>query len=73
MAPRRTLSLTPSVDPYGKKELLEFYSRQLEHFAECIAEDREPAISPAEARSAVAVALAIHRSLESGGPCAVGT
>ena len=34
MAPRRTLSLTPSVDPYGKKELLEFYSRQLEHFGD---------------------------------------
>lgn len=47
--------------------------RQLEHFAECIVEDREPAISPADARSAVAVALAIHRSLETGGPCAVGT
>ncbi len=47
--------------------------RQLEHFAECIIEDREPAISPAEARSAVAVAAAIHASLESGAPTEVGT
>ncbi len=47
--------------------------RQLEHFAECIVADREPAISAEDARSAVAVALAIHRSLESGEPCAVGT
>ncbi|MGI5820151.1 MAG: Gfo/Idh/MocA family protein [Armatimonadota bacterium] len=47
--------------------------RQLEHFAECVLEDRQPAVSPEDARHAVAVAAAIHESLESGGPVAVGT
>jgi UDP-N-acetylglucosamine 3-dehydrogenase len=47
--------------------------RQLEHFAQCVAEDREPVISPQHARSAVEVAAAIHQSLESGGPVEVGT
>jgi predicted dehydrogenase len=47
--------------------------RQLEHFAECVIEDREPAVSPADARSAVEVAVAIHESLDSGGPVEIGT
>ncbi len=47
--------------------------RQLEHFAECIIEDREPAVSPADARAAVAVAVAIHASLATGGPVEIGT
>ncbi|MGD9496762.1 MAG: Gfo/Idh/MocA family protein [Armatimonadota bacterium] len=46
---------------------------QLEHFAACVSEDGQPAVSPADARAAVAVAVAIHRSLESGLPCEVGT
>ncbi len=47
--------------------------RQLEHFAECVIEDREPAVSEEDARSAVEVAVAIHQSLESGAPEQVGT
>jgi predicted dehydrogenase len=47
--------------------------RQLEHFAECVLEDLEPTVSPADARSAVEVAAAIHESLESGGPVEIGT
>lgn len=47
--------------------------RQLEHFAQCVAENREPVISPQHARSAVEVAAAIHRSLETGQPVDVGT
>ena len=48
-------------------------TRQLEHFAECVLEDREPAVSPDDARSAVEVADAIHRSLQSGQPVEIGT
>lgn len=48
-------------------------TRQLEHFAQCVAHDLEPAISAEDARSAVEVATAIHRSLESGAPVAMGT
>lgn len=48
-------------------------TRQLEHFAQCVAQDLEPVISPAAARSAVEVAVAIHRSLETGAPVALGT
>lgn len=47
--------------------------RQLEHFAECVVADRAPAVSAADARSAVEVAVAIHQSLESGGPVEIGT
>ena len=47
--------------------------RQLEHFAECVIADRPPTISPEDARSAVEVAVAIHESLESGGPVEIGT
>lgn len=47
--------------------------RQLEHFADCVIEDREPSITPQDARAAVAVAEAIHRSLETGAPAEVGT
>jgi predicted dehydrogenase len=41
---------------------------QLAHFADCVLYDREPLISPADARAAVAIASAIHGSLRSGGP-----
>lgn len=41
---------------------------QLEHFAECVRGDVQPVISPAEARHAVEVAQAMHRSLETGAP-----
>lgn len=34
MAPRRTPTLIPAVDPYGKRELLDFYDRHLEHFGD---------------------------------------
>ncbi len=47
--------------------------RQLEHFADCVIEDREPSVTPQDARAAVAVAEAIHRSLETGAPAEVGT
>ncbi len=47
--------------------------RQLEHFAECVLADEEPAISPGDARAAVAVAVAIHESLETGLPVEAGT
>lgn len=41
---------------------------QLEHFARCIVSDEEPLISPADARAAVELCVAIHRSLETGQP-----
>ena len=41
---------------------------QLEHFADCVISDKEPLISPADARAAVEVACAIHDSLRSGAP-----
>ncbi len=44
---------------------------QLEHFALCVLGDEEPAVSNEDARRAVAVAEAIHRSLELGRPVAV--
>ena len=47
--------------------------RQLEHFAECVLEDREPGVSPEDARRAVEVAAGIHRSLETGAPVEIGT
>lgn len=47
--------------------------RQLEHFAECVIEDRDPAVSPEDARYAVEVAVAIHESLDGGGPVEIGT
>ena len=42
--------------------------RQLEHFARCVRGDREPLISGEDARAAVEVCVAIHESLQSGGP-----
>ena len=41
---------------------------QLEHFADCVLTGDELVITPAEARHAVEVAEAIHRSLETGAP-----
>ena len=41
---------------------------QLEHFAACVLQDEDPLVSNADARAAVAVADAIHRSLASGQP-----
>lgn len=41
---------------------------QLEHFASCVVHNTEPLVSNADARAAVAVADAIHRSLASGQP-----
>jgi len=41
---------------------------QLAHFADCVRLDREPLISPQDARAAVEVAVAIHASLRSGAP-----
>ncbi len=41
---------------------------QLEHFADCVAGDRPPMVSNADARAAVAVAEAIHQSLSTGLP-----
>jgi len=42
--------------------------QQLEHFADCVLLDREPLITPQDARHAVEVAVAIHRSLDTGEP-----
>jgi len=41
---------------------------QLEHFADCVAQNREPMVSNEDARAAVAVAVAIHQSLATGLP-----
>jgi len=41
---------------------------QLEHFADCVVNDRAPLISPQDARAAVQIASAIHDSLRSGAP-----
>ncbi|MCE5217562.1 Gfo/Idh/MocA family oxidoreductase [bacterium] len=41
---------------------------QLEHFADCVINDKEPLVSCEDARAAVAVAAAIHRSLDTGAP-----
>ena len=45
---------------------------QLEHFAVCVRTGRQPVITPQDARAAVAVAEAIHRSLETGEKAMVG-
>ncbi len=41
---------------------------QLEHFADCVRTGADPVVSPRQARHAVEVAEAIHRSLETGAP-----
>lgn len=41
---------------------------QLEHFVECIVTEEEPLILPGDARAAVEICAAIHRSLELGEP-----
>lgn len=41
---------------------------QLEHFADCIRTGSQPTITPADARAAVELCVAIHRSLDSGQP-----
>jgi len=41
---------------------------QLEHFADCVLDDTEPIVTPAQARHAVQVAEAIHHSLDTGAP-----
>ena len=41
---------------------------QLEHFTRCVVTDTEPAIAPADARAAVELCVAIHRSLATGQP-----
>jgi predicted dehydrogenase len=44
---------------------------QLEHFADCVLNGKPPLISTADARAAVAVAVAIHESLTDGMPTPV--
>jgi predicted dehydrogenase len=41
---------------------------QLEHFATCVRTGRQPLITPADARAAVELCVAIHQSLDSGQP-----
>jgi myo-inositol 2-dehydrogenase/D-chiro-inositol 1-dehydrogenase len=41
---------------------------ELEHFAHCLLTGAPPLISPADARAAVEVAVAIHESLATGAP-----
>lgn len=41
---------------------------ELEHFVRCIVTDEEPLITPADARAAVEICVAIHRSLETAQP-----
>jgi len=45
---------------------------QLEHFARCIRDEQEFIITPEDARAAVVLADAIHRSLETGMPAQLG-
>ena len=41
---------------------------QLEHFADCVRTGCEPLITPADARAAVELCVAIHQSLDTGAP-----
>jgi UDP-N-acetylglucosamine 3-dehydrogenase len=41
---------------------------QLEHFADCARTGRQPVITPADARAAVEICVAIHESLATGAP-----
>ncbi len=43
-------------------------ANQLEHFADCVSTGTAPVVSPRQARHAVEVAQAMHRSLETGAP-----
>lgn len=70
-SPEATSSWDVTYSPEVQGRLAGALRTQLEHFALCVLRDEEPAVSNADARSAVAVAEAIHRSLELGRPVAV--
>ncbi len=44
------------------------FEEEIRHFARCILDDREPAVSPQDARAALEIALAAQRSAETGKP-----
>jgi len=44
------------------------FEEEIRHFARCILDDREPAVSPQDARAALEMALAAQRSAEEGCP-----
>jgi len=44
------------------------FEEEIRHFVRCILDDREPAISPQDARAALEMALAAQRSAETGEP-----
>lgn len=44
------------------------FEEEIRHFVRCILDDREPAVSPEDARAALEMALAAQRSAETGQP-----
>ena len=44
------------------------FEEEIHHFARCVLDDREPAVSPQDARAALEMALAAQRSAEEGRP-----
>ena len=44
------------------------FEEEIRHFVRCILDDREPAVSPQDARAALEMALAAQRSAEEGSP-----
>jgi len=44
------------------------FEEEIRHFVRCILDDREPAVSPQDARAALEMALAAQRSAETGAP-----
>ncbi|MBE9472100.1 MAG: Gfo/Idh/MocA family oxidoreductase [Chloroflexi bacterium] len=44
------------------------FEEEIRHFVRCILDNREPAVSPQDARAALEMALAAHRSAETGEP-----
>jgi UDP-N-acetylglucosamine 3-dehydrogenase len=44
------------------------FEEEIRHFVRCILDDREPAVSPQDARAALEMALAAQRSAEAGKP-----
>lgn len=48
------------------------FEEEIHHFVRCVLDDREPTVSPQDARAALEIALAAQRSAETGEPVRLG-
>lgn len=61
-----TAGVHHDIVPYFPQRFGEAYTRQIEHFVECVMKDEPPAVTPADARAALQVGLAATLSQHEG-------